>query len=212
MEAFGKDGAHVPRTTRTRGRIRRRTIYIASVVSILALVGGFALAAFTLSIAGQSTQGAGGVTVTGTAYACGTTCISASTTTGSTTAATCADAPTAVAITGTSPTDAITLQVASSGTTCKGGDFEEVFSFTSSFAIASAPACFTTTTSCTDNFQVSYTQGTTATNAQLGTAAFTESGTAPTSTVTVTVVVDVDFQSATPTAITNLAIVVSGNY
>ncbi len=216
MKEFLEDRTRTSSQTRTpgtRGRIRRRTVYIGTVIAMLAMVGGFALATFTLGTMNAPSQGGNGVTVTGTNYDCATTCISATTTTGSTTPAACANAPAAVVVGGSSPTETISLAVASTGTTCKGGDFAETFSFTSSFAIASAPACFTSSTSCTDTFQVSYTQSTTAANAQLGTASFTESGTAPSGIITVNVIVVVDFQSASPTStISNLAIAVSGNY
>jgi hypothetical protein len=65
MKEFLEDRTRTSSQTRTlgtRGRIRRRTVYIGTVVAMLAMVGGFALASFTIgnftNAPGQS--GAGG--------------------------------------------------------------------------------------------------------------------------------------------------------
>ncbi len=44
------------RTAGTRGRIRRRTVYIATVIAMIAMVGGFALATYTFSTTVSSEQ------------------------------------------------------------------------------------------------------------------------------------------------------------
>ena len=64
MKEFLEDRTRTSSQTRhagTRVRIRRRTIYIASVVSILAMVGGFALANLAFSTVSNSGQNGAGV-------------------------------------------------------------------------------------------------------------------------------------------------------
>ncbi len=63
MKEFLEDSgsSRKPRTIGTRGRIHRRTVYVATVVALLAVFGGYALAAtssFTLPTPG-ATGGAG---------------------------------------------------------------------------------------------------------------------------------------------------------
>ncbi len=195
-------------------RIRQRTVYAATIVAVLSLVAGFAIASITTYSFNPTNQGSGSTNTAATAYQCATTCLQSTLTTGSTTPATCANAPTATSVTGANPTYTITLTVASSGTTCKGGDFAEEFSFTSSF-LASAPpvsGCFTTATSCSDDFLVSSVIGGSASNAELGTAAFTESSTAPTGTVTIDVNVVVDYGAGANPGIASISLVANGNY
>ena len=193
-------------------RIRQRTVYAATIVAVLSLVAGFAIASITTFNLSPTSQGSGSANTAATAYTCATTCLQSTLTTGSTTAATCANSPTAASVTGSSPTYTITLTVASSGTTCKGGDFAEEFSFTSSFSAASAPGCFTTLSSCSDAFLVSSVTGSSATNAELGTAAFTENAVAPSGTVTVDVIVVVDYGTGANPGITSISLVANGNY
>ncbi len=123
---------------------------------------------------------------------------------------TCANAPSATSVTGTSPTYTITLTVASSGTTCKGGDFAEEFSFISSFSASAPPTCFSTT--CSDDFLVSNVIGGSASNAEVGTASFTENAIAPTGTVTIDVNLVVDYGTSANPGITSISLVANGNY
>jgi hypothetical protein len=179
---------------------------------MIGLIGGFVGASITAFNVRTVNQGNGSINTAGTAYGCAATCLTATQTTGSTTAAACANAPAATALTGANPTVTLNVMIASAGTTCKGGDFAEVFSFTSTFALTAVPACFTTTTSCSDSFLVSTVVAGVSSNAQLGTAAFTESATLPTGTVTVNLNVTVDYQQAANPGISSISIDANGNY
>lgn len=194
------------------GRFRQRTVYAATAVAVLTLVAGFAIASITAFNLTTSSQGSGSVVTKGTQYTCvpaPANCVTSTLMVGSTTAATCGASNTPPQITGTSPTVNIVLTVASSGTTCTGGDFAEEFSFTSTVGTAS---CFTTTTTCSDTFLVSTVVGGTASNAELGTAGFTESTSTPSGTITVNVQLYVDYQATADPGITSVSIVVNGNY
>ncbi len=195
-------------------RIRQRTVYAATIVAVLSLVAGFAIASITTFNLSPTSQGSGSANTAATAYTCATTCLQSTLTTGSTTAGACPNSPTASTVTGASPTYTITLTVASSGTTCKGGDFAEEFSFISSFTVGPGmPACFATSPPCSDDFLVSSVVGGVASNAELGTAAFSENTvTAPTGTVTIDVIVVVDYGAGANPGITSISLVANGNY
>ena len=194
-------------------RIRQRTVYAATIVAVLSLVAGFAIASITTFNLSPTSQGSGSTNTAATAYTCATTCLQSTLTTGSTTAAACTNSPTASTVTGSSPTYTITLTVASSGTTCKGGDFAEEFSFTSNFVVTSAPGCFVTSPPCSDAFLVSSVVSGSASNAELGTAAFSENTiTPPTGSVTIDVNVVVDYGAGANPGITSISLVANGNY
>ncbi len=195
-------------------RIRQRTVYAATIVAVLSLVAGFAIASITSFNLSPTSQGSGSANTAATAYTCATTCLQSTLTTGSTTPATCANSPTATSVTGTSPTYTITLTVASSGTTCKGGDFAEEFSFTSNFIVATnTPTCFVASPPCSDDILVSSVVSGSASNAELGTAAFSETiGSPPTGTVTIDVIVVVDYGTGANPGITSISLVANGNY
>ncbi len=195
-------------------RIRQRTVYAATIVAVLSLVAGFAIASITTYSFSPTNQGSGSANTVGTAYTCAPTCLQSTLTTGSTTAAACANSPTASTVTGASPTYTIALTVASSGTTCKGGDFAEEFSFISSFTVGlGSPSCFVTSPPCSDDFLVSSVVGGVASNAQVGTAAFSENtGTPPTGTVAIDVTVVVDYGTGANPGITSISLVANGNY
>lgn len=203
------------------GRIRQRTIYAATAVAVLTLVTGFAIASITNFNLTTSAQGSGSVTTTGTNYQCASpTCLQSTIMSGSTTAAACINAPTATTFSSTSLTTVnIVVNVASTGANCAGGDFAEEFSFVSSFTVGTnAPTCFTTAAAtCSDNFLVSSVIGTSATNAEVGTVAFTQSTTSPVTsgtTISVNVSLYVDYGvTANPTpGVSSVSVVVNGNY
>ena len=211
MEEFGKDEAHVSRTTRTRGRIRRRTIYIASVVSILALVGGFALAAmFTTTTISQNQNGFN-TQMGATKWAATTPTLGVGTSAGtcSATTANTASAPatlTAIAAPATGSVSSTAYYGVTN--TCVATDFAEVITF--SLTIASGTAAGTYST---DTFIVytTWTQTSTAATAVVAGTVSVTLAAATSAAVTVTFNVVVDYGSNSPPAsLTNLGVVVTG--
>lgn len=191
-------------------RVRQRTVYAATAVAVLSLVAGFAIASITTFNVTTTNQGSGSVNTQATAFTCATTCLQASLMSGSAAGFSCV-ATNPATVTSTNQAISMALSVASSGTTCKGGDFAEVFSFQSSFATATPPTCFAGS-GCTDTFLVSSIVGGVASTAQPAVVVFSAGTPAASGTVTVDVTIAIDYGTGSNPGITSISVVANGQY
>ena len=180
------------RTLGTRGRIRRRTVYIGTVVAMLAMVGGFVLAAAVTVTSIPSTQNIYQGTQTSTTDFPSSPTLAVSQS-GNPTAA-------VAAVTGSTAAGAtLTLAMcANSGCTFGATDFDEKFTFTSITTVSSSAA---------NTFTVTTIWGSTPTTTQ---TALTYSSTV-THTGADTVVIYIDYGATAPSGgIGTIQVVVTG--
>jgi hypothetical protein len=188
-----------------RSTIRRRTVYIASVVSILALIGGFALAALGNFSTISSNQNVVSTTLGTTVWNPATDALSPSFLTS---AATCISASTAT-FSGTSANTqnaCIKVATAATETSVASGDFVEEFTFTLAVTTTTPTTCVSTTV-CTDTFTVTFT-----TSTGNGGVAYTVDLTDPTTSGGNDILnVYLDFGASAPSSITAMDIVATGS-
>ncbi len=195
-------------TTRTRKRrtIRRVQVYAGTIVAMLAMVGGFALAAWTLGTV-TSNQGGYTTSLSGTIWAAETTGNPALTSA----PVPAADAP-CVTTASFAPTAGATTAAAAAsvgvatGNTCTANDVGEKFTFAISVTTS---LC---TTACSDTFYFySTSSAATGQQAQSVTVSVTsESGTGSVA-YTATLTAYVDYGATAPSSITVLQVVVAGS-
>lgn len=199
--------------------LRRRSIYVVALASMVALSAGFVAATgFTVfSINGETTQGGGAVSLAGTAWSCQSTCLSTGFEGGSSAAYGCWNSQGMGALTGNNPSLSFGLQLNYEGgngyyTLCQAGDFVEVFSLQLDAPISSL-TCLSAASGCSDQFLVNSEIGGTSYVSQTGAIGFTQSTTSPaTGSLTFDLTLTVDYYGQSAPAISSLSISVAGNF
>ncbi len=196
-------------------KIGRKTVYVGTIVGVLALVAGFAMAAAFQTGTVNSGQNGYSANVVGTIWAGGATGTLLPTLAPGASSNTCNAAPGPVATpyassfsvtTGTSLTESLYFGMSASG--CSANDFAEVWTFT-------LPQSDLTAKTYVDTFTVSTTwtpSGGTATTAVASdiVSMTVSAGTPGSTTVVLNIVVDYG-SSIQPTTISDLNVVVSGD-
>lgn len=203
--------APVASTTGTRGRVRRRTVYVGSVVAIVALVGGFALASMAFaSFSNPSNQNGFtttlGNTIWGTAANTPTQTLQSGQIATATTT-TCTQASPA-ALTASTPEN-LYISGTTSGNCVAGtsGNFAEEVTFT----LTAPAACSGNCPAGTDEFSVYYSQTvSSSTSTPLGQVWVSIASSTASQTFTVNVLIDSGQVPGTSVTVNDVTVVVTG--
>lgn len=199
----------------TRSRIKRRTVYVGTVVAILAMVGGFALATLTTSTISNTGQN-GYVTSSGNTIWTGTPSLAPSSDASACTTSVVVGFSTTSGTTGLTATQSAYVAGTSAGcNVASGGDFAEKFTLVTGSALVtctgSASPCTSTQS---DTFYTYANAGTLIENNVVVTYTFTGATVcaSPGCTGTATLDLYVDFGTANPPAsLPTLYVVVQGS-